>query len=199
LKTDPRSEARIGQRVPYVVVYGSPGVPLIKLVVPAEKLLQDPSLRLNAEYYITRAIVPALQRCFGLLGVDVLSWYSSLPRVVVHNPGIIQQDNRQKATISQYFASSACLLCEEPMVDGQLCIECRKNKQGSCYVICSRQRLLEKDLGELTSLCKSCTGSSATAPECNSMDCPVLYRRLRAGHRFQMVSKLQDALLSLVN
>lgn len=73
-KIDRRSEPRIGERVPYIIVYGSPGVPLIRLVVPANQLLVDTSLRLNAHYYISRAIIPALQRCLGLLGVDVLSW-----------------------------------------------------------------------------------------------------------------------------
>jgi len=29
---DPRAEPLNGQRVPYVIVYGSPGLPLIKLV-----------------------------------------------------------------------------------------------------------------------------------------------------------------------
>lgn len=74
MKIDRRNEPRIGERVPYIVIYGSPGVPLIRLVVPANQLLSDPSLRLNGHYYISRAIIPALQRCFGLLGVDVLSW-----------------------------------------------------------------------------------------------------------------------------
>lgn len=32
LKEDRRSEPRVGERVPYVVVYGSPGLPLIQLV-----------------------------------------------------------------------------------------------------------------------------------------------------------------------
>ena len=32
LREDRRSEPRVGERVPYVVVYGSPGLPLIQLV-----------------------------------------------------------------------------------------------------------------------------------------------------------------------
>ena len=32
LKQDRRSEPRIGERVPYVVIHGSPGLPLIQLV-----------------------------------------------------------------------------------------------------------------------------------------------------------------------
>lgn len=78
---DRRLEPRVGERVPYVVVYGMPGVPLIQLVRRPMEVLQDPSLRLNATYYITKQILPPLARMFQLIGVDVFSWYQELPRV----------------------------------------------------------------------------------------------------------------------
>lgn len=71
----------MGERVPYVIVYGTPGVPLIQLVRRPLEVLQDPGLRLNATYYITKQILPPLRRLFQLIGVDVLSWYQELPRV----------------------------------------------------------------------------------------------------------------------
>lgn len=78
---DRRLEPRVGERVPYVVVYGMPGVPLIQLVRRPLEVLQDPGLRLNAAYYIAKQILPPLGRMFQLIGVDVLSWYQELPRV----------------------------------------------------------------------------------------------------------------------
>ena len=78
---DRRLEPRVGERVPYVVVYGMPGLPLIQLVRRPMDVLQDPSLRLNATYYITKQILPPLARMFQLIGVDVFSWYQELPRV----------------------------------------------------------------------------------------------------------------------
>lgn len=78
---DRRLEPRVGERVPYVVVYGTPGVPLIQLVRRPMEVLQDPSLRLNATYYITKQILPPLARMFQLIGVDVFGWYQELPRV----------------------------------------------------------------------------------------------------------------------
>lgn len=78
---DRRLEPRVGERVPYVVVYGLPGVPLIQLVRRPMEVLQDHSLRLNATYYITKQILPPLARMFQLIGVDVFSWYQELPRV----------------------------------------------------------------------------------------------------------------------
>ncbi|KAJ8883585.1 hypothetical protein PR048_015429 [Dryococelus australis] len=74
LQVDPRAEPRVGERVPYVIVNGPPAVPLIQLVRSPYDLLADPSLRVNARYYITRVIMPSLKRCFSLLGADVDAW-----------------------------------------------------------------------------------------------------------------------------
>lgn len=63
--------------MPYVVVYGFPGLPIIQLVREPIELLRDPNLRINATYYITRVISPPLERVFNLLGADVKSWYVS--------------------------------------------------------------------------------------------------------------------------
>lgn len=82
LAVDRRSEPRVSERVPYVVVHGSPGLPLIQLVRTPQDYLQDPSYNLNAPYYITRQIIPALNRVFGMMAVDTLEWYQELPKVV---------------------------------------------------------------------------------------------------------------------
>lgn len=74
LRHDRRSEPRTGERVPYVIIYGCPGLPLIQLVRQPGEVLSDPALRLNATYYITKQILPPLDRVFSLLGVDVFSW-----------------------------------------------------------------------------------------------------------------------------
>ena len=75
---DRRSEPRVGERVPYVIVYGSPGLPLIQLVRTPSELLQDPSLRLNSTYYLTKQILPPLDRFLSLMGANVFSWYVCL-------------------------------------------------------------------------------------------------------------------------
>ena len=75
----------IGERVPYVIIYGEPGKPLIQSVRSPDEVLkgkwldtegcQKASMRPNAAYYITKVVVPALSRCLSLVGADVLSWY----------------------------------------------------------------------------------------------------------------------------
>ena len=72
-----------GERVPYVIVFGEPGRPLFHSVRSPEEVLEaqfpgdgNPGglLRPNGHYYITKVIVPALNRCFSLVGADVMKW-----------------------------------------------------------------------------------------------------------------------------
>ena len=49
------------ERVPYVVVYGTPDQPLIQLVKRPEDLLDNPGLRLNGVYYASTG--PLLSLC----------------------------------------------------------------------------------------------------------------------------------------
>ena len=82
-KYDRMCVPNVGERVPYVIIYGEPGKPLIQSVrapheVLYEKLTneinQAEALRPNAIYYITKVIMPPLSRCLSLVGVDVTSW-----------------------------------------------------------------------------------------------------------------------------
>lgn len=74
MSVDKRNEPRNGERVPYVIVNGPPGLPLIRLVRSPRDVLNDPSLRPNANYYISRVIIPPINRCFNLIGVDLFTW-----------------------------------------------------------------------------------------------------------------------------
>ena len=67
-----RAEPRFGERVPYVVVYGEPGARLYDMVVPPRALVESGGrLRLHALYYITKNIIPALDRVLSLMGADI--------------------------------------------------------------------------------------------------------------------------------
>lgn len=49
-------------------------------VAPHALIESGGRLRLHGHYYIIKQIVPALERVFSLLGVDVRGWYTALPR-----------------------------------------------------------------------------------------------------------------------
>jgi DNA polymerase zeta len=74
MKVDKRAEPRRGERVPYVIVNGAGGLPLIKLVRSPHELLHNDSLRINAIYYITKVIIPPLNRCLFLIGANANEW-----------------------------------------------------------------------------------------------------------------------------
>uniref|UniRef100_A0A8C4RXU1 DNA polymerase zeta catalytic subunit n=1 Tax=Erpetoichthys calabaricus TaxID=27687 RepID=A0A8C4RXU1_ERPCA len=131
LSYDRRSEPRVGERVPYVIVYGIPGLPLIQLVRRPIEVLQDPTLRLNAVYYITKQILPPLDRVFSLIGVDVFGWYQELPRIQkAATSGGIEQAGH-KGTISQYFTTLHCPVCNDLTQLG-ICSKCRTQPQQLC-------------------------------------------------------------------
>lgn len=68
MAVDPRAEPRYAERVPYVVVYGEPGARLVDLVVDPHVLVESRGrLRLHGLYYITKQIVPALERVLSLV------------------------------------------------------------------------------------------------------------------------------------
>ncbi|KAG7673423.1 hypothetical protein KSW81_006633 [Nannochloris sp. 'desiccata'] len=81
MASDPRAEPRYGERVPYVVVYGEPGARLADMVVPPRALVESGGrLRLHAVYYITKQIIPAIERALSLVGADVRAWFAAMPR-----------------------------------------------------------------------------------------------------------------------
>ncbi|CRK11701.1 hypothetical protein BN1723_017242, partial [Verticillium longisporum] len=78
---DARAEPQYGERVPYVVVTGAPGARLIDRCVAPETLLRDSQSQLDAEYYISKNLIPPLERIFNLVGANVRQWYDDMPKV----------------------------------------------------------------------------------------------------------------------
>ncbi|XP_019624970.1 PREDICTED: DNA polymerase zeta catalytic subunit-like [Branchiostoma belcheri] len=178
LSSDRRAEPRVGERVPYVIVYGSPGLPLIQLVRQPHEVLTDPNLRLNATYYINKQILPALNRVFSLIGVDVFSWYRDLPRTNrFAAPARLLPDSR-KGTISQFFQTVNCPVCNGPAQQG-ICTQCQGDPQQVAITLNCQIRAWERAYQHLLQVCQSCTGSPGQ-PSCISLDCPVLYKYVKA-------------------
>ncbi|EXJ81893.1 DNA polymerase zeta subunit [Capronia coronata CBS 617.96] len=121
---DPRLEPQYGERVPYVVVTGGPGARLIDRCVAPEVLLNDPHAELDAEYYISKNLIPPLERIFNLVGANVRQWYDEMPKYQrirrVEGVGVggdlnlhQHQNQKKKATLESYMKSSTCLVCRE--------------------------------------------------------------------------------------
>ncbi|XP_068087412.1 DNA polymerase zeta catalytic subunit isoform X2 [Hyperolius riggenbachi] len=190
---DRRSEPRVGERVPYVIVYGTPGLPLIQLVRRPIDVLQDPNLRLNATYYITKQILPPLSRIFSLIGVDVFSWYDELPRIQKVCSMARNDLEARKGTISQYFTTLHCPICDELTQHG-ICGNCRSQPQHVVVILNQEIRELEYRQDQLVKLCKNCTGCWDQQIQCVSLNCPVLFKLSRVSRELSKAPYLRQLL-----
>ncbi|KAM7346127.1 DNA polymerase zeta catalytic subunit [Cochliomyia hominivorax] len=183
LQTDPRRIPRRGERVPFIITNGPPGVPLIRLVRHPHEVLADEGLKINAIYYITKAIIPPLNRCLLLIGADVNEWFANLPRKVLLTPAlsaaseIIPQSTNtksKKSTISQFFSTTNCIVdCGRQTKDG-ICPQCSQNSTRSMIVLQTKILKIERSYLSTQYICQACCGRVGDL-KCGSLDCPVLY------------------------
>ncbi|XP_050171813.1 DNA polymerase zeta catalytic subunit isoform X2 [Myiozetetes cayanensis] len=193
LAYDRRSEPRVGERVPYVIVYGMPGLPLIQLVRRPIEVLQDPNLRLNATYYITKQILPPLARVFSLIGIDVFSWYHELPRIQKAASAARTELEGRKGTISQYFTTLHCPVCDELTQYG-ICNKCRSQPQHVAVILNQEIRELERKQEQLVKICKNCTGCFDRQIPCVSLNCPILFKLSRVSRELSKAPYLRQLL-----
>uniref|UniRef100_A0A0A9YUF5 DNA polymerase n=1 Tax=Lygus hesperus TaxID=30085 RepID=A0A0A9YUF5_LYGHE len=192
LTRDPRAEPRVGERVGYCIVYGPPGVPLIRLVRDPIEVLSDPTVHINGEYYITKVILPPLQRCLTLLGVDTFSWYKSLPRVRKSQKRLIPKGKTQKSTLSQFFATVNCIICHEVSTT-PVCSKCRTNEQLVVALISQNIARIQRKAFLLNKICSSCCGR-ADDLLCDSLNCTIYYRKCLSNVGLREMDFLMDAL-----
>ncbi|XP_007938984.1 DNA polymerase zeta catalytic subunit [Orycteropus afer afer] len=193
LTYDRRSEPRVGERVPYVIIYGTPGVPLIQLVRRPVEVLQDPTLRLNATYYITKQILPPLARIFSLIGIDVFNWYHELPRIQKASSSSRSEPEGRKGTISQYFTTLHCPVCDDLTQHG-ICSKCRSQPQHVAVILNQEIRELERKQEQLVKICKNCTGCFDRHIPCVSLNCPVLFKLSRVNRELSKAPYLRQLL-----
>ena len=183
---DHRLEPQYGERVPYVVITGAPGSRLVDRCVAPGTLLHDAQLDLDAEYYITKNIIPPLERIFNLVGANVRQWYDEMPKVQrirrVDPSRSAMQLGPMRRTLESYMKSSSCIICRAKLSNTAVpvCAECLSRPHLALLDVVSRLQRAEKRVVDLETVCRSCMGVSAVDPiSCDSMDCPVFYSRTR--------------------
>ncbi|KAK8067872.1 hypothetical protein PG996_006984 [Apiospora saccharicola] len=212
---DARAEPQYGERVPYVVVTGAPGARLIDRCVAPEDLLSGihAHLSLDAEYYISKNLIPPLERIFNLVGANVRGWYDEMPKVqrvrridTNASGGLLR-----KATLESYMKAASCLACgakttdtsnrnknrnrygggsssSDPSSISALCLHCQGRRYAPYSILKLQAQLAaeERKLADVLKLCRSCAGfSPLDEVPCDSKDCPVFYTRMKqtARHR----------------
>ncbi|KAJ5769130.1 C4-type zinc-finger of DNA polymerase delta [Penicillium odoratum] len=201
---DPRLEPQIGERVPYVVITGAPGSRLVDRCVGPETLLQDAQLDLDAEYYITKNIIPPLERIFNLVGANVRQWYDEMPkvqRIRRVDTSKNKEMNIMKRTLESYMRSSSCIICRTKLVDANssLCNECLQRPHITLLDVVSRLQRAEKRVVDLETVCRSCMGVSAVDEvSCDSLDCPVFYSRTRDAANWHHTKAVFEPVIELL-
>src|SRR5277367_5466898 len=71
-------------------------------------------MRLDAEYYISKTLIPPLERIFNLVGVNVRSWYEDMPKVNQKERFNIRDLNRKSntTTLHSFMKSRLCTVCK---------------------------------------------------------------------------------------
>jgi DNA polymerase zeta len=204
---DHRAEPQYGQRVPYVVITGAPGARLIDRCVAPEELLESEHSELDAEYYISKNLIPPLSRIFDLMGANVRSWYDDMPKVqrvrrVDVDPTLLAEmdGHISKATLESFMKSSSCLVCKEKMdEEGAICENCSLERPQSIVALRGRLTSMEKKVKAVDSICQTCSGISPTDEvKCDSKDCPVFYTRVREKVKLSVERKTASPLMQVL-
>ncbi|KAF2709454.1 hypothetical protein K504DRAFT_378576 [Pleomassaria siparia CBS 279.74] len=209
---DPRTEPQYGERIPYVVISGAPGARLIDRCVSPETLLQNEHIELDAEYYISRNLIPPLERIFNLVGANVRQWYDEMPKVQrmrniaipLSKPDSGQTANLKK-TLESYMKTSSCLVCRSklsalsnsgflPGINADafailpLCAACLIRPARTLLALKQRIWKTEQRAKQVDMVCRSCAGLAwGEEIKCDSRDCPVFYTRTREQVRLRAV------------
>ncbi|KAK7058956.1 DNA polymerase zeta [Paramarasmius palmivorus] len=200
LLLDPNDEPHYGDRVAYVVARGLPGTRLVDRAMDPLEFLDNPHLTLDAQYYITRVLIPPLERIFNLIGADVRQWYNEMPRPKFleavspskGNPAGIIANNR--LNIYEHFDMADCLICGVFTRQG-LCDDCRDDTQVSQAGLLARIRDGELRLVNTHRVCGACSELPQAEPvSCVSLDCPWLFARKKANDKTELLDELVQQL-----
>lgn len=215
IAADPRAEPRFGERVPYVVVHREPGARLIDLVAPPKELIESRGqLRLHASYYILKQIIPSLERILSLVGADVRSWYSKMPKVYRNLPHkrpvsslpLLKSGNQAEkrqfdrtATIDTFYLSRHCVCCDGlTRINDPLCESCKNDPQIVAAVLPARVNRSERQYVNMVRLCSACGGGGGLpSPDggivCASLDCGIYFERRKVWHELQTARAVANA------
>ncbi|AAS50267.2 AAL099Cp [Eremothecium gossypii ATCC 10895] len=185
MENDSMAEPQYRERVSYVVAKSRPGTLLADRCIAPQDFLADPRLELDAEYYITKTLIPPLNRLLQTVGLDLFDWYREMPRPSSYK----HVGSGASDTLHHVLKSNRCLCCkrEATTKNGlQLCDSCRTSPSESSVALLLDRRTRESRFNRALRACRVCcfplTKDLLAAPEigpnqCQAHDCPVFYTR----------------------
>eukprot|EP01083_Nonionella_stella_P301945 1038821_1 len=189
LMLDSRAYPLYAERVPYLVIYASPGARLVDMVMDPLLFMQQQQHCINALYYITRQINPAVGRILELIQIDVKRWFNQMNKAKVKRRQIdIEMDTKKKKflTLDSFYLSKHCLICDGTTKHKYFCIDCRSDTQRLSYWIAANKCKMEHKLTHAKQICRKCICGNDRINinqnhkhlqlSCVSLDCPVLFQ-----------------------
>ncbi|AMD21151.1 HEL129Wp [Eremothecium sinecaudum] len=183
---DEMAEPQYGERVTYLVVQGKSGDRLVDRCVPPEKFLELPSMTLDYEYYITKTLIPPLERFFKIVGLDIRELYRDLPRFK-DLKNIFTSDMNG---LPRIVNSATCLKCRNIILHRnkfKICEKCQASPDSTAeFLLVEKKIANENRMKSILKTCKNCAfhiakGQSDTLTEaafsCDSHDCPNYFSR----------------------
>jgi DNA polymerase zeta len=171
----------------------------------------DSGLRPNSHYYISKVLVPPLNRCLSLVGADVLSWYAELPKCYrprlvapLKDPAVDEEvgespSKRHQGVILNYFATRQCASCDT-ISHQPICQVCHDDPQSSVLALSHKIKEWDRAISITRKICQSCTGFGQFREDsqgCTSLDCPVFYKRVNAGFDAEQINYVLDLMKEL--
>ncbi|KAA1065375.1 DNA polymerase zeta, variant 2 [Puccinia graminis f. sp. tritici] len=92
-----------------------------------------------------------------------------------------------KLLVDEHFRSDRCLNCEKEGQKGILCESCGRDRTGVACSLMSKARLIERKRSQIEQVCRRCASipPMETTIDCDSLDCSVLYERVKANWAVQ--------------
>lgn len=198
---DARAEPQYGERVPYVVITGAPGARLIDRCVSPEELLRNPHWQLDADYYISKNIIPPLERIFSLVGANVRQWYDAMPKIrrIHQTKGL----GTKKRTLEAYMLSVHCIICRRKITgtaELSLCRFCCARMPASLLTLQAKLTEAERKYDETLRVCQSCEGIGPLEEVgCDSHDCPVFWTRTKLKNKMLYERAVTSPVIDRIN
>ncbi|KAJ6509544.1 hypothetical protein C8R47DRAFT_1174181 [Mycena vitilis] len=196
------TEPQYSERVPYVICRGPSNAKLADRVAAPLDVLNNRYLQLDADYYISRVLIPPLDRIFSLAGADVWKWYTEMPKpksldIEVRSPSKTKREEQEENIyIDGHFYNRQCHSCGTPS-DEEICDNCHLDPESAIPGILSKIHKGEKRLLDAHRICVSCTQTAQTEPvRCESLDCSWLYARTKAEDKLDFLVDLRHLLVA---
>lgn len=205
---DPRNEPQYRERVPYLVFQDSLKARVKDRCISPENFIKSYAttnpLKLDSEYYITRVLIPPLERIFNLIGADIKGWYKELPkfnREQIKSKNIFEFGNVIK--------SNSCLSCgsklEEFSKSKYVCYQCLNAELELIANLSMSAKQVESKFLAEDKLCQICVnknyedlGSSTRIciDNCINKSCVIYYNKIRTNKERDQVRDKNTRILN---